>query len=278
MGVDYIYGRAESTGGILWVVGKDPELFNYFLPERWRHKQIQLSRSNRTWYTQTKDRIHLVWKVSRVGDLPPGDVRDPAFKPILMHGYNSPFEEFALALEMMSKGIRTTYPRAIYVTAQPAELAGNVLDARRFERCRHMRSPEGYPILPLEPDYITIFGYWRGLEDDQAPDDVGYWTPIDALQACNKGIITPADLDEIMARHREDLARAGFEDLNLKADHILLSFRLGGSIKRDAEGRIELRHCNMEMVRRIRPSAGIPARPYPLPSTLVRGQGEGLSA
>jgi hypothetical protein len=30
MGVDYIYGRAESTGGILWVVGKDPDLFNYF--------------------------------------------------------------------------------------------------------------------------------------------------------------------------------------------------------------------------------------------------------
>ena len=36
MGVDYVFGRAESTGGLLWVVGKDPDLFNYFLPERWR--------------------------------------------------------------------------------------------------------------------------------------------------------------------------------------------------------------------------------------------------
>ena len=36
LGVDYIFGRAESTGGLLWVAGKDPDLFNYFLPERWR--------------------------------------------------------------------------------------------------------------------------------------------------------------------------------------------------------------------------------------------------
>ena len=36
LGVDYIVGHAESTGGLLWVVGRDPDLFNYFLPERWR--------------------------------------------------------------------------------------------------------------------------------------------------------------------------------------------------------------------------------------------------
>ncbi len=36
LGVDYIFGHAESTGGLLWVVGRDPDLFNYFLPERWR--------------------------------------------------------------------------------------------------------------------------------------------------------------------------------------------------------------------------------------------------
>jgi len=35
-GVDYVWGHADSTGGLLWVVGTDPELFPYFLPERWR--------------------------------------------------------------------------------------------------------------------------------------------------------------------------------------------------------------------------------------------------
>ena len=34
MGVDYVYGEVESTGGALWVVGRDPVLFDYFLPEK----------------------------------------------------------------------------------------------------------------------------------------------------------------------------------------------------------------------------------------------------
>jgi hypothetical protein len=139
------------------------------------------------------------------------------------------------------------------VTAQPSEATGNVLDGRRFDRARKIRSPEGWPVLQIEPDYITIWGYWRGLEDDCAPEDVGYWMPIDAMQACSKGIITPADLEEIVTRQRQSLAAAGFEDVNLKGDHVLLSFRTGGTLKRDAAGKIELRHCNMEMVRRINP-------------------------
>ncbi|RMG01301.1 MAG: hypothetical protein D6726_09780, partial [Nitrospirae bacterium] len=36
-GVDYIYGHVESTKGRLWVVGRDPYLFDYFLPERWEN-------------------------------------------------------------------------------------------------------------------------------------------------------------------------------------------------------------------------------------------------
>ena len=47
MGVDYIYGHVESTGGALWVVGKDPKLFDYFQPERWRKtQQVKLSQTH----------------------------------------------------------------------------------------------------------------------------------------------------------------------------------------------------------------------------------------
>jgi len=251
LGVDYIYGRAESTNGILWVVGRNPELFGYFLPERWRSKQIQLSQSNRTWYTQTKDRIHLVWKVSRVGDLPPGDLGEQRYKLLLAHGYNSPFEEVALALEMQARGLRTTYPRAIYATGQLNELAGSMLDDRRFKALADTRSPEELPVLDPRCDYITIWGYWRGLEDSQAPEEVGHWNPIDARQACAIGIIDARELEQIIERQRASLAAAGFEDVNLAGDHILLSYIPGGSIKRDETGQYELRHCNMEMVRRL---------------------------
>ena len=36
LGVPYIHGHVESTGGQLWVVGRNARLFDYFLPERWR--------------------------------------------------------------------------------------------------------------------------------------------------------------------------------------------------------------------------------------------------
>ena len=69
LGVDYIFGRAESTGGLLWVAGKDPDLFNYFLPERWRRTpKKNLSARNENFYTRTKDDINLVWKISRMGE------------------------------------------------------------------------------------------------------------------------------------------------------------------------------------------------------------------
>jgi hypothetical protein len=165
-----------------------------------------------------------------------------------MQGYNSPFEEFAFALELQGKGVHTTYPRAIYATGQPG---GSVVDDRRFEQFKRTLSPEGLPVLQMEPDYITIWGYWRGLEDDHAPEDVGYWTPVDALQAWGKGIVTAPELEEIISRQRSILRNAGFEDVNLMGDHILLSYRPGGSLKKDEEGKTELRQCNMEMVRRI---------------------------
>ncbi len=86
--VDFIFGRAESTGGLLWVVGRDPDLFNYFLPERWRRTpNKKLSPRNQVFYTFTKDNIHLVWRVSRLGDRvqlkKDGAILEPARRPRL---------------------------------------------------------------------------------------------------------------------------------------------------------------------------------------------------
>src|SRR5512144_36927 len=78
MGVPYIYGHAESTGGHLWVVGRNARLFDYFLPERWRKTpSLSMSEDNEVYYTVTKDNIHLVWETSRVGEFP----QDRKFSP-----------------------------------------------------------------------------------------------------------------------------------------------------------------------------------------------------
>ncbi len=249
LGADYIFGRAESTGGQLWVVGKDPRLFEFFLPERWRSKQTALSASGRTWYVRTKDMVHLVWKVARVGDLPVGDINDERYRKRLEHGYNTPFEKFAMALELERAGVPTVHPRAIYITGQQ-DSASDEPDDRRFRQYREHLAPDGSPVLAPGHDFVTIWGYWRGYEDAQAPTAEINWSPIGAGQANQKGLITNAELADLLDRHAQHLHAAGFEDLNLGPDHVLLTFIPGGDFQRDVTRKFSIRHCNFEMVRR----------------------------
>jgi len=115
-GAGYIYGHTQSTDGELWVVGKDPDLFDYFLPERWeKTSRRRLSAFDEIFYTVTKDNINLVWKVSRVGSVPNVDPFKDDAREIIEFGYNSPFEEVALAEKLTRAGISTTYPRAVYL-------------------------------------------------------------------------------------------------------------------------------------------------------------------
>jgi len=249
--VDYLFARAESTGGLLWLVGRDPRLFDYFLPERWRSKKSPLSASGRTWYARTKDGIHLVWKVSRLGELPPGNPTDPATADMRTLGYNSPFEKFALALEMRRAGIRTVNPRAIYVTFSHNNSPGMIRDDRRFRQFADLRDPDGNPVLAPGPDYITIWGYWRGFEDPDAVNTEQYQTPIGAGQACLTGLLSDSQLADLMRQHRATLAAAGYEDVRLEPDHVLCTYVPGGDLTRDANGQILTRHCNFELVRRV---------------------------
>ena len=127
------FKNAESTGGILWVAGRDPDLFNYFLPERWRRTpKQQLSEHSQVFYTRTKDDINLVWRVSRMGDLPWTCGKSFRKQSIHEHGFNSPFEEFAIAMDLSRGGVRVVYPRAIYMTGSQRDSSRSTKDERRF--------------------------------------------------------------------------------------------------------------------------------------------------
>jgi hypothetical protein len=253
LGVQYVYGATESTQGRLWVVGNDPDLFSYFLPERWRQKQVSMSPKNQVYYVQSKDRVHLLWKVSSVGDmLLDGEEEDnPRRESLLRHGFNSPFEEFARALEMKAAGITTVHPRAVYETGVYDNMPGCVMDARRFEAMAQVLSPDGAPVLPPDHDYITLWGYWRGLDDSKACIDAPRWSAIDAAQAVRAEMISPRQLQQVVERQRQRLAEAGFVDENLRGEHVLLSYIPEGSFKTDPDGELALCHCNFEFVRRI---------------------------
>jgi hypothetical protein len=255
LGVDYIFGRAESTGGMLWVAGKDPDLFNYFLPERWRRTpKKKLSSRNQVFSTRTKDNINLVWKVSRMGD-PPWLTNPEANKPAAReHGFNSPFEEFAFALELSRQGVKTVYPRAIYMTGHKRESMRQDADERRYAALAHLRTPDGEPVVSKEYDYITIWGFWNGPDELLAAADGQYYYAVNAQRAFANKTISRDGLKELMQLKAKRLARLGFEDLNPKPDHLLVSFDAAEKMVVGTLGKPEVRLCNFELIRR-RPAA-----------------------
>jgi hypothetical protein len=258
LGVDYVFGHAESTGGLLWVVGKDPDLFNYFLAERWRRTaKTRLSEANQVYHTKTKDDINLVWRVSRMGNLPWACGSTFRKQAIHAHGFNSPFEEFAIAMELSRQGRRVVYPRAIYMTGSLRDSNWPWKDDRRFLHLSEMLTPEGTPLLRRDRDYITVWGYWNGPDDMLAEDDTHRYRAFDAAAAHQQGLIDGVTLDELLALKVAHLRACGFEDLRPKPDHLLVSVDHHDALVRDAEGKPDIRLCNFELVRKIE----VPAEP-----------------
>ena len=245
--VDYIFGHAESTCGWLWVVGRDPDLFNYFLPERWRRtRRWSLSSHNQVFHTGTKDGIHLVWRVSRMGDRPVAPER-----AAVAHGFNSPFEEFAHALQLGRAGVPTVYPRAIYRTGHPREAARPPADRRRYETFAALFTPDGLPAVSPDYDYVTLWGFWNGPDEVLAERDGHFYRGINARHALRRGLIAASTLAMARQQLAGRMAEAGFEDLHPKPDHLLISIDPEGVRVRDTTGLPELRLCNFELIRPI---------------------------
>lgn len=252
MGVDYVVGQVESTGGTLWVVGKDPVLFEYFLPEKWRKTpREKLSVMNQTYDTITKDSIHIVWRVSKVGELPDLDPFIRNEKDILDYGYNSPFEEIAFSIELAGKGIETTYPRAIYQSGHKPEAPARLLDNSRYKSHETSKMQDGHPILDKHHDYITLWGYWNGPDELLADKDEDYYLGIDALRAYREGLITREMYIQTMLITRERLEKAGIEDLDLRGNHLLLSLDKAGCLLMDQQGIPAVRICSFELLKHI---------------------------
>jgi len=252
-GVDYIHGPAETTGGELWVVGRDPTLFDYFLPERWeRTPREKLSVVDEVYRTLTKDNVQLVWKLSRVGQRPDMDPFREEERDILDYGYNSPFEEVALALDLATRGIATTYPRAIYMTGQESVLPEFLRDDRRYASHAHLFTAQGLPVLRPERDYIGIWGYWNKPDEDLAQADRDHYQSMDALQAMQRGILERDAYLDLMSRVYDRLATVGITDLNLRGNHILVAVDATGNLVRHADGLPEMRIFSFELLRRDR--------------------------
>jgi hypothetical protein len=250
-GVPYVFGHAESTGGRMWVVGRNARLFDYFLPERWRKTpSLGFSDVNEVHYTVTKDNIHLVWKTSRVGEFPADSKHRPdEVEKIRRFGINSPFEEFALSQELNAQGIHAAYVRAIYMTGSlKIEVSA---DPRKYQSHREIVDVDGEPVLAAEHNYITIQGYYNGPDEWVAKSEGPLLTPIDLVRAVGRKLIDKAESARLLGNVVARLRSAGYDGSLLKSNDLLIALDAHGAIVRDASGEPDVIICNFEVIWRL---------------------------
>lgn len=256
MEVPYIHGPAESTGGHLWVVGRNGRLFDYFLPERWRKTHSwKLSGKTETYYTFTKDHIHMVWKISRVGEkviLQNNDIRS---KKVDQYAYNSPFEEFSIAQYLSERGIPTVYVRAIYMTGSAKTEQST--DRRKYESHRHLVNNQGEPLLREDRNFISIRGFFNGT-DSWVAGAHELLKPMSLMQAASEGIISGKSMACLREAMIDRLINVGIDGSLLEANDLIISLDSKNNIVTTQDHLPEVRICNFELLRRSDASNGTP--------------------
>jgi hypothetical protein len=124
-----------------------------------------------------------------------------------------------------------------------------VADTRRYQQLAHLQTLDGARAVSEDHEYITIWGFWNGPDEYLAAHDGEYYRGVNGEVACGEGLISDEVLRDLLGRVRTRLARAGFVDLYLKPDHLLISFNSQNQMTMDTAGRPEVRLCNFELIR-----------------------------
>lgn len=230
-GVDYTFGPTPD-GGRLWVVGREPALFDYFLPDRWRRTpRVKLSAGTEVYRTRTRDHVHVVYRRSRVGLRPRIDPLSAHARRIREAGYNSPFEEFAIAERLREMGISTTSPRAIFRTGHETLKALRLRDPRRFADHAALLTPEPVPTPVLNPvfDYYTIWDVYRGADPLGEPSAGGVGGIVGLERARDDGLVTAAEAEATLLDARERLARTALPADSVADDDFVLCLGADGA-------------------------------------------------
>jgi hypothetical protein len=248
MGVPYIHGRVESTGGQLWVVGRNARLYDYFLPERWRKTPAwRLSHRNDLYYTLTKDRIHLVWKVSRVGERPNDPDGSERSLAKLEQGYHSPFEEFSIAHRLSQHGVPAVYVRAIYMTGTSKLEAST--DRRRYASHTDLRASDGRQLLREDRNYITLRGFYNGPDGNVSAHVGDLRWPLRLSDVVARNLVPSEEATGCVSRIRAAIQDLGLDAEWLDADDLLVDMQNPTEPTRDAQGMLDVRVSNFEWIR-----------------------------
>lgn len=249
-GVPYVHGHAESTGGLLWVVGCNSRLFDYFLPERWRRTPCHsFSENHDVFYTVTKDNIHIVWKTSRVGEEPQPGEGGKRRELIKECGFNSPFEEFAISHFLSKNGVPTVYIRAIYMTG--SKKIEPVTDPRHYDSHHNIQGIDNQPILRKDRNYIIIRGYFNGSDDWVASHDGQLYKPVNLERAQQEGILQYDGCLSLLDVTISRLKNVGYDGTLLELKDVIISIDQKRNIIEDSKKLPEARICNFELIHKL---------------------------
>jgi len=96
-------------------------------------------------------------------------------------------------------------------------------------------------VLRSDHNYLTIWGFWNGLDEILAGKDEAYCRGVNLHEACQNGIINAREAKQLLEREQRQLAAAGYRDLLPKPTHYLLSLRHSGSLVLDKDGKPAVR-------------------------------------
>ncbi|HEY5961010.1 MAG TPA: hypothetical protein VIV60_30850 [Polyangiaceae bacterium] len=242
VGLDYVHGPVESTGGHLWVVGNNPNLFDFFLPERWRKTALwRLASDTEISYTITKDGVHLLWTPSRVGDA--GPIQGNG----LPRSYLSPFETFSTFRALSRAGVPVVAPRAIYCTGTAKTEA--IEDASAYTRLRDCRLSDGQQVLRSDRNYIMIFGFYAWVRGDGIPSHIPPAPrPAGLVNCYERGLLGSRELKGAVEFVQETIYEAGYDGNAVTADDLLVALDENDSLVRAGPGLPAVRLHDVELV------------------------------
>lgn len=249
LGIPFIETAVESSGGRLWIRGQEPEYSDYFLPEKWQTTpRIKLNRAGNTYLTDSKDGVRLIVKSSKVGMKPLYEDFCVDNDADISYSYNSPFEEAMWAQKLQNAGIPSTRLLAIYRMNQESDIAPYLRDERRYENLSELKDLSGAKLLHHKRQYLTIWDYWQGDDEDLLINTVPSFTPMNLLEAYYREMIDTRGYESLLRYVRFKLSAKGFIDYSLKPSHLILAADRKNKLLNDETGMPIYRLCSFSLV------------------------------
>ena len=252
IGVDYLRVRFDS-GGELYLTRFGLPFREHLAPENWyapdwfARRRIRLKGTSAIYKVPSKPvrgvSLDLVVRFSRVGQEVLLDPR--TLGENFETEFNSPFEEFALVMELRAASLHgartrifTKHPLAIYVP--PEEFQDWQLGRHESKlAAKEARHPE-IKLVRLQ-QYILLYGWIDGLNAVETTQAVGI-----------AGGSRDRFLAETTMRAIHELDQCGFRVVDMKPEHIVLRIRSDDSLLRLHSGNLAYALVDYELLQRAR--------------------------